>query len=79
MEKIKKLRKELGVKQHELGLKLGVNKTKYSSIENGKLIPNNLEYLKEQAAKELMPYLIVKINDTRAKLEQLESLMLQFK
>ena len=79
MDRIKKLRKEVGVKQIEMSLLMGMKNPNYSNIENGKYIPNNLEVLKKKAVKILMPLLVTKIMTTRDELNRLEWLSTQFK
>jgi len=79
MEKIKKLRQEVGMSQKELIVKLGVRQSHYSSLENGVYKPSNKEKIKEQAVNILYPLLIKKIISKREELESLENFSLQFK
>ncbi len=77
MEKVKRLRKEVGMKQSELAFNLGYCQSNYSKIENGKLITNTMPKLEEDAVKILKPLLIKKILFIREDLERLEYLLLQ--
>jgi len=61
MELVKQIRKEVGVKQYVLAERLGVNQGNYANIENGKLIPNNLEQIEKSALMFLKPLLLNKI------------------
>lgn len=78
MEKIKKLRQEIGMSQKALSEKISIHKTTYSQIENGKLIITNKEKIKERAVDILYPLLMKKIIEQREELERLESFSLQF-
>jgi len=71
MEIVKQLRKKLKVKQYVLANTLGIQQANYANIENGKLIPNNLDEIKEKALNELKPFLVKKIKDTEAELNLL--------
>lgn len=78
MEKVKKLRQELGISQKELIHKLGVRQSHYSSLENGVYKPNNKERIKEQAIEILYPILMKKLLSAREEVERLENMSLQF-
>jgi len=71
MEIVKELRKKLKVKQYVLANTLGIQQANYANIENGKLIPNNLDEIKEKALNELKPFLNQKIKDTMKELDEL--------
>lgn len=78
MEKIKKLRKEVGMSQSQLAKLVNMCQTNYNKVENGKLIPNNKERIKADAIEILYPLLIKKIIQQREELERLEAFSLQF-
>jgi DNA-binding XRE family transcriptional regulator len=61
MKDIKKLRKICKLSQIELAYELGIEQSNYCNIENGKLIPNNLDEIKKKAIKILLPLLDLKI------------------
>lgn len=79
MEKVKALRKEVGMKQKELADKLNIVQQTYSNIESGYYSPKNKEKTKEQAVDILYPLLIKKIISVREDLERLESMSLMFR
>jgi len=79
MEKVKKLRKEIGFKQTHLGELLGIHKTTYSQLENCKFIPNNIKEIEERAIKILKPLLVQKLLKAQEEVERLESLIIQYK
>lgn len=79
MEKVKKLRKEIGLKQGDLAIKLNKTKQNYSNIENGVLKPKNLDKIRQDAIDLMLPVLIKKILAARDELERLETFSLQFK
>ncbi len=58
---IKKLRKICKLSQIELAEHLGIEQSNYCNIENGKLIPNNLDEIKQKAIKILLPLLDLKM------------------
>lgn len=71
MEIVKLLRKKLKVKQYVIANTLGLQQANYANIENGKLIPNNLDEIKEKALNELKPFLNQKIKETMKELGEL--------
>lgn len=79
MEKVKKLRKEVGMKQCELARMLGIVHQTFSNIESGYYSPKNKELTKEKAVDILYPLLIKKIIKQREELERLETFSLQFR
>ena len=79
MEKIRKLRKTIGMPQGQLAEKLVLNKANYSRIEKGFYEPKNIDELKDKAIRLMHPVLISKIIYDRDELEKLESFSLQFK
>lgn len=78
MEKIKKLRREVGMSQTELARLINMCQTNYNKVENEKSIPNNKEKIKSDAIEVLYPLLIKKIVAQREELDRLESFSLQF-
>jgi len=78
MERIRKLRKEVGVSQKELALEIGLVHQYYSSIETGFVITRQPEHIEQRAIKYLKPKLIDKIISAQAELERLEYLLLQY-
>lgn len=77
MEKVKRLRQEVGMKQSELAAELRQCQSNYSKMENGKLITNTILSLEEKAIKILKPLLIQKIIRMQSEVERLEYLLLQ--
>lgn len=58
MKDVKQLRKVCKVSQVQMANDLGIDQSNYCNIENGKLIPNNLEEIKEKAIDILYPTFI---------------------
>lgn len=78
MEKVKKLRKEVGMKQKDLAEKLNIVHQTYSNIETGYYSPKNKEKINEMAVDILFPLFMKKLKAHREELDRLESFSLQF-
>lgn len=65
MHEVKVLRKAVNMKQYVLAEKLGVEKSNYANMENGKLITNKLPEIKKKAIGILLPMLKSKVNSIR--------------
>lgn len=76
MERVKRLRKEVGMKQYILAEKLGIEQSNFANIENGRWIPGNIRETEERAVKILKPLLTKKILEVREYLNRLENLSL---
>jgi transcriptional regulator with XRE-family HTH domain len=74
MRKIKELRKELGIKQVYFADKLEIQRAYYANVENGRLIPKNIEEIKREASKILFQLLSKKIEETEIDLNYFKSL-----
>jgi DNA-binding XRE family transcriptional regulator len=74
MEIVKKLRKKLKVKQCLVAERLGIQRTNYNAIENGKLIPNNIDKIQSDALFLLKPVLLKRMNEVAKELMELEKL-----
>jgi|688.fasta_scaffold2333153_1 DNA-binding XRE family transcriptional regulator len=74
MEKVKQLRVKLKVKQCLIAERLGIQRTNYNSIENGKLIPNNIESIERDALFLLKPVLLKKIDEITKELIELQKI-----
>ena len=77
MEKIKELRKEVGMSRKQLSDLLQVGQHHYTSLEN--CLYGDKERVKDKAVEILYPLLIKKIISKREELESLENFSLQFK
>lgn len=49
MKVVKELRKQLKLKQTELADMLGIQKANYCNMENGRLVPKNIEEIENRA------------------------------
>jgi len=78
MERVKKLRKEVGIKQKDMAEALGINHPNYANLENGRYIPNGIKEIEKEAISILKPLLMVKILSTDKELDRLKSLMIQY-
>lgn len=79
MEKVKKIRIEVGMTQKQLAHELSINHTNFNKIEAGKLIPNTINDIEKRAIKILMPLLVNKIMLLREEMNRLEWLTTQIK
>ena len=79
MIRVKILRREVGFKQKDLALLLGINRNNYVNIENGKLIPNSVKETEKRAIKILKPLLSKKLIAAQEEVERLEILIIQYK
>ena len=78
MEKVKRLRKETGLKQKEMAEKMEMHYSNYANLENGRYVPANIKELESKAVKILKPHLLKKVLDIGDEYERLQMLMLQF-
>ncbi len=78
MDKVKRLRKEVGMSQKEIVNLLGVKQSHYSSLENGVYFPRNRAEIKEEALEILKPLLVKKLLDAQEEVDRLESLIIQY-
>lgn len=78
MDKVKKLRKEVGMKSRELAEKLEIVHQTYSNIETGYYSPKDKERTKERAIDILYPLLMKKLLLAREEVERLENMSLMF-
>lgn len=72
MSDVKLLREALNVKQFHISGRLGLNQSNYANVENGRLLPKNIQEIKIKALNLLLPYLDLKINNTEKHLVALK-------
>lgn len=73
METIKKVRKICKITQSDMANWIGMNQTNFSKVENGILIPRNINSLKVKCVNILTPYLELTIKAKEYELSQLKS------
>jgi DNA-binding XRE family transcriptional regulator len=74
MESIKKARKICRITQSKLADSLGMEKSNYCNVENGKLILNTLPDLKKKAIDIILPKLALLISEKDNELRELRNL-----
>lgn len=76
MNRLKQLRKICGTTQEELARKIGIEQSNYCNIENGILIPRNIEEIKIKAFEILKPRLLDVIKDKEKELKTLTDFLI---
>ena len=79
MEIIKQVRKLCGINQSEFSDRLGIVRSNYCNIENGKFIPNQIENITNKAKIILIPELDKLIKQKELEIIELKKLYEELK
>jgi DNA-binding XRE family transcriptional regulator len=74
MEHVKLLRKAVGIKQHKMAEMLNIDQSNYCNIENGRLVPLNLDAIKQRCLNVLLPEIDKLIQKKNEEISVLSSL-----